>query len=473
MKKILNNKNIIIIITIAISFLLMILSYFVSNKILSLISLALLFISLVFDSILNLKEKYLLLLFYGTFFLFSMGQYYFSGTTDWLHYTNYKINTIKLTILIQWLALLFTFLSFNISNKFIKIRDKKAKDLNIINNKVLMIILTFIYIITIIVNLETGYRVIKYGYLVIYNNSIQSILPSGLKYLSTFFPLIIFICLSIFKERKYCYTVLVLYFLYLCFTLMTGVRGEFGIGILLIIMYLFVYEFIINRRVVEKKLLIRGGIILVVLIPICAITLNIFNSLRNNDNVDNFNLYNQFQSFFVNQGSSVNLISMAIENEEEFKKNETMYVFGPFLENVENKILKITNGIEFKFLENKSTSFAVDASKFELGEDGYNSGQGLGSQYLAEVYIDYGFIGIILCSIVIGLMLYIVGNFYKYNILGSSLSLLTIQSILYLPRGQAIQPLNAVLSVNYWILIFLIYIFIILKKFLKRRKNYV
>ena len=84
-----------------------------------------------------------------------------------------------------------------------------------INSKTLMIILILLFLITIVSHLEIGYRVMKYGYLVIYNNSIPSIFPSIFNYVSTFFSLMVFISLSIFKEKKYIYTTLLLYFIYL------------------------------------------------------------------------------------------------------------------------------------------------------------------------------------------------------------------------------------------------------------------
>jgi len=167
MKKIINNKNLIVCFLIAISLIFMLSSFLSIDKYLSILSLTTLFVTLVLDAFLDIKKKYLLLLFYATFFLFSMGQYYFPNNTNWIYYANYKINTIKLTIFIQWIALFFTFLSFNIFNKSIKIKELKIDYKKEINSKILMICLIFLFLITITSHLEIGYRVMKYGYLVI------------------------------------------------------------------------------------------------------------------------------------------------------------------------------------------------------------------------------------------------------------------------------------------------------------------
>jgi len=459
MKKLINKKNIIISIFIIISFVIISFSLFSSEKYLSILGLISLFCILVIDAVFDIKKKYLLLFFYITFFLFSMGQYIFPNNTNWLYYTNYSLNAIKITILIQWIALFFTYLGFNlfniyIDNKKLSLNEKNKK----INPKILMTILLVLFIISTIVNLETGYRVIKYGYLVLYNNSVPSIIPSIIKYIASFFPLMCFVSLGIIKEDKYVYTTLILYFVYLCYTLLTGVRGEFGIGILVLLMFLFVHKYINKNDSIDLKKIFKIGICFAIIVPLAAIGLNVMNSLRNNKEITSINAFDEVQSFFVSQGSSVNLISMAIENEEVLKSQDHMYVFGPFLENVEHKASKILPGFKLGFLNNNSTSYAADVSIIELGIDGFNSGQGLGSQYLAELYMDYSYIGIILFSILLGIIIYILSNFYKYGVIGSSISLLLIQSILYLPRGQAIQPLNAIFSVNFWIIIIIVYL---------------
>lgn len=459
MKKIINKKNVLVCFFIIISLALMFLSFFSSERYLSIVSLMLLFCTIAFDAVLDIKKKYLLLFFCITFFLFSMGQYIFPNNTDWLYYTNYSLEAIKITTFIQWIALFFTFISFNVFNFYSEKKiDLPKETKRNINPKLFMIALITLFFISAIVNIETGYRVMKYGYLVIYNNSVPSIFPSIVRYIASFFPLMCFVALGIIKEDKYIYTTLILYLVYLCYTLLTGVRGEFGIGILVLIMYLFVHKYIIKNCHIDLKKVFKIGLCFAVIVPIAAIGLNLLNYLRNNEDIKNFNALGQVQSFFVNQGSSVNLISMALENEEFLKSQNTLYVFGPFLENVESKINKIFPSFEFKTLNNKSTSFAADVTIIELGADGYNSGQGLGSQYLAELYIDFGYIGIILFSIILGCVIYILSNFYKYGVIGSSASLLLIQSILYLPRGQAIQPINAIFSVNCWIIIFVVYL---------------
>lgn len=466
--KLISNKYYIFPILLSISCLFMIISLFNLNKNWTIFSLFFLYAILVVDALLDIKNKYILIIFYITFFVFTMGQYLVSDNNSWLYYTYYSLSTIKITIFIQWLALFFTSFSFNVFLKIFKGKKNfKKKNEIFLSQQSLLVILICFFLLSCLVNLETGYRVIKYGYLTLYSNDIPSKIPSTIKYFSSFFPIIVFVSLYLFKKKRYIYTSLILYFVYLCYSLLTGVRGEFVIGILTISIYLFVDIYIKRKIKFNIKNQWRILLVCIFVIPVFLISLNIFNDIRNKQNISNVNLFSQIQSFLINQSSSVNVISTAIENEVKLKQNKTLYTLGPLIDNLENKIKKIIPDFKFYFKDDINTSLAVDVSIIQLGQDGYNSGQGIGSQYLAEVFMDYGYLGVIIYSLLLGILIYFVTYFYNYSLLGYSLSLLVIQLILYLPRGQAIQPINTLLSFNYWFVIVIIIIYSKIIKYFK------
>ena len=151
---------------------------------------------------------------------------------------------------------------------------------------------------------------------------------------------------------------------------------------------------------------------------------------------------------------------MAQEHNDELTEVKHLYVLGPLLENILQKIRKICPDFRINYIEGVRLSFAKEISILGLGIEGYNSGQGLGSQYLAEVMTDYGISGVIIYSLLLGVCISVVSDFYKYNFLGFSLSLLLMQSILYLPRNQSMQPINSIISLNYWGILLLMYFLI-------------
>ena len=430
----------------------------------SIVVLFCIFSLLIIESLFDIKKNYLLIIFYFVFFIFTMGQYIFPNYTNWIYYNQYSNSTIVKTIFIQEIALIITYIGYKISFNF----KSHLVEVNLSENfrKFLFCILTFLFILSLIVNFETGFRVMKYGYLIIYSNDVSSIIPGFIKYISFMFPLLSFIMLYLCKKNKEYYLILFMYFVYSCSTLLTGVRGDFCIGMILIFICFVVKKYLVDCSKIKLKKVIIGVSLLIVLLPVSIIGLSIFNSIRNKNSYDK-NVFVQFSNFFVNQGSSVNLISMAIENQEELDESKHLYTFGPVIENLD---LKLNKFVDIDLIGDTHTSFARDVSMIGLGEEGVNSGQGLGSQYLGELFIDYGYIGIILYSIFLGIILRILSNFYKYNFIGYSLSLVLIQSFLFLPRSQSFQFLNSIISFNYWFLIIIIFMVILVSK---RCKKYV
>lgn len=430
----------------------------------SIVVLFCIFSLLIIESLFDIRKNYLLIVFYFVFLIFTMGQYIFPNYTNWIYYNQYNDSTIVKTIFIQILALIITYIGYKINFNF----KSNLEEVNLSEKikKFLFCILTVLFITALIVNFETGFRVMKYGYLIIYSNEVSSMIPEIIKYISFMFPLLSFIMLYLCKKNKEYYLILFMYFVYSCSTLLTGVRGDFCIGMILIFICLFVKKYLVDCSKVKIKRVIIGISLLIVLLPISIIGLSIFNSIRNKNSYDK-NVFVQFSNFFVNQGSSVNLISLSIENEEKLDESNHLYTFGPVIENLNSKLNKFIN---IDLIGDTHTSFARDVSMIGLGEEGVNSGQGLGSQYLGELFIDYGYIGIILYSIFLGIVLRILSNFYKYNFIGYSLSLVLIQSFLFLPRSQSFQFLNSIISFNYWLLIAFIYIIIFISK---RCKKYV
>jgi oligosaccharide repeat unit polymerase len=276
----------------------------------------------------------------------------------------------------------------------------------------------------------------------------------------------VFVFLGIVFEKKYVVLTLILYILYLILTLLTGVRGEFVIGIFVIVFYLFIYQTkIIKENIISKKQII----IACAFIPIIIILLNIYNTTRNNNEVSKVNLVEQFNDFFSNQGGSVNLISITQQYKEELTNNKSSYTFGPVINSVQSKLKKVDDNFKIENIEYRKNSLAKELSIIVLGQTGYDAGQGVGSQYIAEIYIDYGYVGIIIFNSCIGIIIYLLSNCEKGKYIRFSLSLLLIQSILYIPRGQALQFINALLSANYWIMIGIISILIYFENLCSRR----
>lgn len=425
-------------------------SNFLKNIPLAIFILFFIFAIMLLNTILFYKKKLPIFFLLLTFFLFTMGQYLFKQFEVGLYYDMFAADTIIKTILLQGLSIYFIFLGSEWDIKDLSIGDYS---ISVKTKKIISILFLVFFVITLISKIEIGIRVWNYGYLVIYTNEIPSKIPNIVHYLSQLFPILFFYEISVNYKEKKSNLIILMYIVYLCATLLTGARGEFGIGILMIVyIYIRKQSFDFNLFKYIKKN-IKTLFVSLIVIFITIIFLNFYNSFRVTHELYIINPIQEIKNFFVNQSTSVNVIAYSIEEQEYLSQGKHLYAIGPVLENINSKLVHL--GINCD-ISNYKTSLAKEVSIIALGEQGYASGQGVGSQYIAELYLDYGYIGLIIYSFFIGVLLILINKLMFKNCFISTVSLILLQSILYIPRGQALQFINSIVSFNYlFITIFL------------------
>ena len=90
--------------------------------------------------------------------------------------------------------------------------------------------------------------------------------------------------------------------------------------------------------------------------------------------------------------------------------------------------------------------------------DKYLAGQGWGSSYLLETYVDYGYIGIILYSFVLALVLVIGIRILKKYCLGGIIILLMLTEVFFAPRAEATGFLNFIVQMQFWAVILMCFL---------------
>ena len=68
--------------------------------------------------------------------------------------------------------------------------------------------------------------------------------------------------------------------------------------------------------------------------------------------------------------------------------------------------------------------------------DAYLAGGGTGSSYIAELYYDFGYLGVFLGSCIYGLIFSSITNFKKVGIFGRSLAFIIVTQLLWAPRAS-------------------------------------
>lgn len=426
------------------------------------------FVFIFVNSLINYKKRLPLIFFLIVFFTFTMGQYYFPNVTkDFMYYKNFNDVYVIKTIYIQYLALLFTYFGYKFLEniKFNKNLEFNSNTLEIYK-KIIFIGLLITGISSILINLEMSLCAIKNGYLSLYNGQYVSIFPSIILRISNYYFIFFSFFIALSKNKKMIFIAFIIFLLNSVINFLAGMRFEFVFGFLFLIFYYIYYH--IKSNIVFPKKVKKISIIIVLLIPIFLIGLSSYNKIRNKVEIKDINLVSEFGSFFVSQGRSVNLITYAQIYEKELKKTNTNYIFGLFIDSLIDKIDLITLGKFDLDYDKKHLNFGEDISKLVLGDALVKKGHGLGSQYLAEIYIEYDIIGIMLFSFGFGLLISIIYITSSKNIISQILLFNLLLPILHAPRSLAFEFFAPFVST---IIILLLIILFALNNIVKKYKT--
>lgn len=232
-------------------------------------------------------------------------------------------------------------------------------------------------------------------------------------------------------SKKQCYIVTSGYLVYLILTLFGGHRGFCVLGLLL----LFVYYFYRNRYSVEgvwirKKWIICGCCIM----PAFLILLTAMNDLRAGEEVSFSSASDGLTNFIYQQGVSVVVIKRAYENEKALKSDSyySLHFLNENLFAIFDKESYPSGNSEEKA---RSKKWMHHTLPYILWPSLYLAGQGSGSSYVAELYQDFGILGVILGNILYGFLLSKISLFSRRHIFTTAVKLIIVMQLLWAPRG--------------------------------------
>ena len=85
-----------------------------------------------------------------------------------------------------------------------------------------------------------------------------------------------------------------------------------------------------------------------------------------------------------------------------------------------------------------------------VAHPGYLEGHGLGSSYLLELFADYGFIGIAVYSLILGIFLIYCIDAMKKGWFMRTLMLSLLTNLFYIPRAAATDWLVFLIQIHFW-----------------------
>lgn len=394
------------------------------------------------------SERIIFFAFNCTFFTFLVGRLViktFTGYVDPWSKSPYGLdfqddNIILSIFIILYLGLLFLYFGYRVvKNKNLNFKKSKLYSFRRVESIAFVskYLFYFTYIFNVLILRDKANFTDNNGYAELYA-SYSSSYPGWVEKLSQMCPTALFIYLGTLPSKRKSFFPLVLYVISGVLSLIVGQRNNFVLNLLIVLVYLCL------RNITDKKQRWFGKkeiISCIVSFPVIVVILNAVSHIRFESSSAPKSFLDGISEFFYNQGVSVNLIGYAQTLDQQFLVGKN-YTFGRIIDFLNNN--SITQSIFHVPKYNSQTlesalygnSFA-DSVSYILSPSRYLKGWGYGSSYLAELFHDGGYAGVIIGSFILGIILALMIRAFKHSILGIWMCLSMTRLLLYVPRDTS------------------------------------
>ena len=170
-------------------------------------------------------------------------------------------------------------------------------------------------------------------------------------------------------------------------------------------------------------------------IPLMIVFLGYWKYARAGQKFESDDIFLYFKDFFYRQGEQIGFFANTIEFESEIWAQKVPYTFSSVYNYFRNLFGLIDFGIYTR--ENAFYGNSLAATQFYITSPGsLENGSGSGCCYLSELYFDFGTLGVILGSILIGYVLGALRLKEDKSCYVNTFVALMIRSIIYIPRAS-------------------------------------
>ena len=445
---------------------------FTQNYEMMLISVFLLWINNMVFAVENWKERFIFFWFHAMIFMFLLSRpviSVFKGY-EWKLYTD---EAMQFSFLSLWITMIFMLLGAIMCEEYRKTKMKRGayvliKETDVKRNaresfqESLQIVSLIIYIISfcayMYLQMEKFFFMQGKIYYEFYTN-FESQAPYLIHLIASFRTYSLTVFLSTAPKKRISFIVLGTFLLSDFPVLLYGKRSLILLEALFILVYYILRDGMDKKEKwigkFEKICIFIGG-------PFVILVMGAMNYLRDGISVA-VNVGDLFLDFLYKQGVSFKSLNLGYESipflpDRPFRN----YTFGGIID-------YFTHGnIAQQFFnakplgEGNNLAWALESNSFAhnmsyIAMDNYLEGHGLGSSYLLELYTDYGYIGVLLFSLLLGaLMIWFVHVMRKMNF-GSMIVLMIIMNFFFMPRGEATGAINFLFYMQFWAAILICY----------------
>ena len=421
------------------------------------------FLSNLIEGILNWKKYIVNIFFHITMFTFLLSRPVISmvkGYEWW--YLGEEASFFALS------AILISLLSIRVGSKFINqyiLAKEKVKPTPTCAPeflKSLQLISLIAYIVCMVACLvgEAEKLILMQGkeYVEFYT-SYKSQLPGVVSALIAFMPYTLCIYLATLPSKRKSFLVLSVYVFSAIPSLIVGVRNPIVLNIIFAAVYYLLRDILENSNKWFGKFE-RFATVLV--LPTAIIFLSAYNYLREGVSVE-MGVWDRILDFFYKQGVSFDVLCRGYnaipDLPDVVAKN---YTFGGIIDYFKfGSIAQLFFGVE-PMVRGNNEIYAIYGSSFAhslsyVAHPNYLNGSGWGSSYLLETYADWGYLGIIIFGIILGILMVLMVTEFKRSTLWQIIILMCLTTLFFIPRAEATAWLNFIFTMRFWAIVIVCY----------------
>lgn len=304
---------------------------------------------------------------------------------------------------------------------------------------------------------EKALFVWRNGYMDFYL-SYEKMLPGIFYRFALFFQLSFYIYMATLPSKEEVKRIAIFYIFAYFLSLLTGARGEFILAVMFVIIYYVIRHYM---RPDECWVTKKSFIFAAVAFPTICALMFVIMLIRGESELENNAFLLLLVDFFYSQGSSIQVVGLTVENQASIPPDK-FYSFGQIIDNFNNNFIFHLLGIAKEYRSNSDEMAVYGHSlanylTYTYQYKRFSQGGGLGSSYVAEVWNDFGYIGLAIWSYLYGKILAYIYKLIGKNVWLTALSFFMMMSIIYAPRASAIAFIADILSPTYLLALFFIY----------------
>ncbi len=415
-----------------------------SNTSFLVVSMTLTFVSLMIYCLSNAEKHIVLAIFLICIFTFlasSVTVRFILGQSNYMYGFNRNEFNLSCTLIIISYVMIFCGYISDKRYKFIWGTKKNSfySD-NIFSikrvQKISFLIFVFASVIELLFSIPKMVYSMTNGYMALYTEYVGSSMLTRLSFIAS---AAFFIGLAAKPSKKKVIAYSIIGLINPIIVFLQGERSTIVTYVIFLIYYYFTYNNLMyktNKSDIKKtiKLVFLISGVLIVILPFLYrygfYRINMQSEIQKGSGIINF---------FDSQGGSFRVLGAAVKYKGTLPQK--WYSLGSIIDRFSDIAYYGQNELRATM----SHSFA-DIITYKEEQWSYLSGYGMGSSYIAEIFYDFGMLGVIIVNFLLGKILKCLTDFKNLSIFMRSILFIVLQNMMIMPRGAFLRPFDVLLS---------------------------